>query len=663
IQQWQFENVITDHNIEVRFVPNEYTITTESYGYGTITPGETFVYNPDHTYNLVITPNEGYHISAITINDIPINNFNPAGYTQLLTSISKNCVIKAYFAINAYTITASTGGSGMGTVMPQGTMTFDYGDSVTYTANATEGNYISKVIVDGITTNFTLAQNKTSWSITYPSITSNHNLEVQFTAKKFKVTVSTGINGSITPGTQNNIIAGENRTFTISPNVNYHTLRVIVDGDTLGGLAQYTFVNIVENHTIKADFSQNQYTIYAQSNNASYGTINHAGVYTVNTGANAQYSVNAQEGYYIQSITVDNVSIAIPSFVSSHNFTIPNVQANHNIFVTFAQKQVTITVIPVENAMITPETNTFAYQATPTFTIIPVTGYQVTHVLIDGVQTAVTSDATGMATYQFAALTTPHTFSVMVTPKIYTITVNAGSNGAIQTTGDNNIPFGNSKVYNIIANQGYEIETVEVDHVSMGVINSYSFLNVTNHHTIAATFKRIHCEAPTDLFTSHITLDSAKLHWTSIYSNVFLYYKKVSDAQYGTPISVSNLNSYQLTGLDANTRYVWKVQVTCDENTVDSYESTFTTPLSSGMENISLESIKVYGNRNNVYIVNDHQVRIDEVAIYDIYGKQIYQGKTVNNSEVIQLMVANGNYIVRLTTEHGMCVYKINLAR
>ncbi|MEG2071460.1 MAG: hypothetical protein RR034_08825, partial [Bacteroidales bacterium] len=66
IQQWQFENVITDHNIEVRFVPNEYTITTESYGYGTITPGETFVYNPDHTYNLVITPNEGYHISAIT---------------------------------------------------------------------------------------------------------------------------------------------------------------------------------------------------------------------------------------------------------------------------------------------------------------------------------------------------------------------------------------------------------------------------------------------------------------------------------------------------------------------------------------------------------------------------------------------------------------------
>ena len=73
--------------------------------------------------------------------------------------------------------------------------------------------------------------------------------------------------------------------------------------------------------------------------------------------------------------------------------------------------------------------------------------------------------------------------------------------------------------------------------------------------------------------------------------------------------------------------------------------------------------VKVYSNMNNVYIVNENDVQIKDVQVYDIYGKLIYAGKNNGSREIISMDVATGNYIVRLFTDKGIANYKLYLSK
>ncbi|MBR4917865.1 MAG: T9SS type A sorting domain-containing protein, partial [Bacteroidales bacterium] len=73
--------------------------------------------------------------------------------------------------------------------------------------------------------------------------------------------------------------------------------------------------------------------------------------------------------------------------------------------------------------------------------------------------------------------------------------------------------------------------------------------------------------------------------------------------------------------------------------------------------------VNVYAEHNRVHIINDYNVDIDNVSIYDMYGKLIYSGNAINNPEVIELNVAVGTYVVRLNTQQGPAVYKVHINR
>ena len=73
--------------------------------------------------------------------------------------------------------------------------------------------------------------------------------------------------------------------------------------------------------------------------------------------------------------------------------------------------------------------------------------------------------------------------------------------------------------------------------------------------------------------------------------------------------------------------------------------------------------ISVYSETNNVYIVNENGIRIDNVQIYDVYGKLLYSGNMTSSREVISMNVATGTYLVRLATEYGTCNYKLHLTK
>jgi YD repeat-containing protein len=70
----------------------------------------------------------------------------------------------------------------------------------------------------------------------------------------------------------------------------------------------------------------------------------------------------------------------------------------------------------------------------------------------------------------------------------YTITATSGANGIITPSGDVLVRNGENRTYTITPDYGYAVSNVLVDGISIGSINSYTFINVTSNHRIHAAF-------------------------------------------------------------------------------------------------------------------------------------------------------------------------------
>ncbi len=70
----------------------------------------------------------------------------------------------------------------------------------------------------------------------------------------------------------------------------------------------------------------------------------------------------------------------------------------------------------------------------------------------------------------------------------YTITATAGANGSISPSGSVTVNHGSDKTFTITAEANYQVLAVWIDGNSHGATTSYTFRNVTQSHTISASF-------------------------------------------------------------------------------------------------------------------------------------------------------------------------------
>jgi len=80
------------------------------------------------------------------------------------------------------------------------------------------------------------------------------------------------------------------------------------------------------------------------------------------------------------------------------------------------------------------------------------------------------------------------TSCVPTTPTTYTITATAGANGKIDPEGEVTLNEGGSQIFTITPNEGYEVEDVLVDGLSVGAVTFYAFMEVQQNHTIEVSF-------------------------------------------------------------------------------------------------------------------------------------------------------------------------------
>ncbi|MGI6664533.1 MAG: hypothetical protein ACOX3W_03860 [Christensenellaceae bacterium] len=226
---------------------------------------------------------------------------------------------------------------------------------------------------------------------------------------EYTIISSADTGGSITPLGNTDVAAGGSQSYVISANTGYQIKDILVDNQTQGALANYTFSNVQADHTIHATFEPIppgvDYVILSSADTG--GSINPLGNTGVAAGGNQSYAITAAANYKIKDVLVDGRSIGALA-----SYTFSNVQANHTIHATFEPINdggVTYLIVSSAGAggSINPLGNTTVpaggFQA---YSMQAAEGYKVKDVLVDGV-------SIGTATsYNFTNVQANHTIHV-----------------------------------------------------------------------------------------------------------------------------------------------------------------------------------------------------------------------------------------------------------
>ena len=181
------------------------------------------------------------------------------------------------------------------------------------------------------------------------------------------------------------------------------------------------------------------------------------------------------ESYYF-------VVTAVDSSGNESGFSTEVMHDSGSTVVTYA-----ITSSSGPNGSITPVgTTTVTQGAHQTYSISPDPNYHIKDVQVDGVSIGTISE------YIFSNVMGDHNINATfeADQPIVTHTINASceTNGSITPAGLTNVISGSDLTFNIAPITNYHIKDVQVDGVSVGAGDAYTFSNVTTDHTIMAFF-------------------------------------------------------------------------------------------------------------------------------------------------------------------------------
>ena len=126
------------------------------------------------------------------------------------------------------------------------------------------------------------------------------------------------------------------------------------------------------------------------------------------------------------------------------------------------------------------------HHSSPSFTIIPDNGFQISEVWIND------SSAGPIPSYTFENIEKNHSITAQFSRKKYTITASASDGGTIEPSGEITVLHGGSQSFSITASEGYEFTALDVNGDSVGPESPYEFTGIiADNATIHATFTAI----------------------------------------------------------------------------------------------------------------------------------------------------------------------------
>jgi hypothetical protein len=259
------------------------------------------------------------------------------------------------------------------------------------------------------------------WLTSYPFTSDDEtHLNLSITGPVYFIEATAGPGGDIDPSGSVQVAEGTDRTFTISPDYCYEIEDVLVNGDSVGPVPTYTFINVTENQTINATFSEIIYTITATAHQG--GSISPSGVQQVDCGDDFAFTVSPETGYLIDNVFLDGTSLGPVS-----GYTIYGVTKDYSVNAYFTPVTYTISASAGPNGNISPVGDVpVSHGDDETFLMLPDAGYTVGTVIVNGV-----TQPGSPTSYTFYNVTGDQNISVTFVegpPEYFTTTLGDGWN-------------------------------------------------------------------------------------------------------------------------------------------------------------------------------------------------------------------------------------------
>jgi hypothetical protein len=323
-----------------------------------------------------------------------------------------------------------------------------------------------------------------------------------FTADPVTVTVNNAPTVSLSPSLWT-MEPNQQETFTAtasSGSGTYASYQWYVDGSAQSGqtASTFEFVPVSEgSYTITATVTDSLGATSAPSSAATV-TVNQLtikvtqtanglitpGTSNVNYGDTPTFNITPAYGYYISSITADDLAVPVTS-PTGQAYQFSPISASGSLTATFAINTYNLIVNVGVDGSSNIASQTVNWGSVENFAFTPNTGYSVSDVIVNG-----TNDK-GAVNSLSLTITGDSTVSVSFSINTYTITVNEGANGVI-APGTSTVNYGATPSFTITPNAGYYIASITANGSAVTVTSSsgqtYQFSAVSANDSITATF-------------------------------------------------------------------------------------------------------------------------------------------------------------------------------
>lgn len=419
-------NIVTDTAITVVFKRNTFTLTAQvdrGMGSWNVT---TIALPYGDSYDFVATADaaNGWHVDRIICGDsVTIYSGNQAEVTYTINPVFADTLLRAYFAVNQYTLSASV--TGDGTITPVGDSVVIDRATVAYTIHANNCSYINQVLVDGVEVEVT---DSTDMTYTFNAITSDHTIAAVITPKTYYMASTVYGEGTATEGFAD---CSNAYTYEIDANHGYHIDHVVFDGETIAtftnqeGHYEYAVSNVTTTHMLEAYFAINHYSVTSTAD--ENGSILLEGTHDYVYGDNANFTISAEGCYHINAINVNGEDVV--TFTNNENlyvYSLENIDTDYVINATFAPNTYSVSASAGANGTITPAGDSIvSCGASVSYTFTPDAGYEVAAVFVNNENVGVHSS------YTISNISADNTIEVRFVATTYNVTATAFGFGTV----------------------------------------------------------------------------------------------------------------------------------------------------------------------------------------------------------------------------------------
>jgi len=239
-------DIQADQSVDVTFRLLEFEVTGVSGDNGAISPDGDTTVTYGSSLEFTAAPDGEYLVRIWSVDGVQVQI---GGTSYTLSDIRADHTVDVSFSLLYYVITSSCVNSGV--IDPEGSLTAEPNDSLSYSAEPDAEYKIIKWSVDG-----DAAQSGGS-SFTLSDIQDDHSVTVLFGQVDYAITATAGPGGSVSPG-RVDVFSGGNHTFTASPNDGYEVDTWSLDDAVAqtGGTTYEVRGPVYDDHTVHVTFKR-----------------------------------------------------------------------------------------------------------------------------------------------------------------------------------------------------------------------------------------------------------------------------------------------------------------------------------------------------------------------------------------------------------------------